>query len=149
MTLELIEVCRRFGHKSRIYARLTFAIFNPIMLAMFTRLSISYDYKMISVAQDDLLMVDSMYVYVSNMITVVLLATICKNCLKDREKRNSQKMVLREIDEFYRVIKSNSRPNMKNLAQNIKFISIGKVSFTSDIAIPRSTLWPRIRDRSR
>ena len=119
-------------HKSRIYARLTFAIFNPIMLAMFTRLSISYDYKMISAAQDDLLMVDSMYVYVSNMITVVLLATLCKNCLEDREKRNSEKVVFREIEEFYRVMKSNPHANMKNLAQNIKFMNIGKFSFTSD-----------------
>lgn len=45
---------------------------------------------------------------------------------------NKQKMPLREIEEFYRVLKTNPQANIKNLIHNIKLMDIGKVSFTTD-----------------
>ena len=127
--LELIERYRRFGGKLWIYAGLTYAIFNPFMLAVFILLGSSYQS---TAAENNILIIDGIYVLMSNMITIVLLMLLFGNCVDNREEKNNEKVVLKEIEEFYRVIKSNPHATLMNLAHKSKFINIGKFSFTSD-----------------
>lgn len=127
--LELIERYRRFGGKLWIYAGLTYATFNPFMLVILILLLSSYEP---TPSEVNILIIDAIYVLMSNMMTIVLLMLLFGNCEKDREERNNEKVILNEIEEFYRVIKSNPHATLKNLSHNSKFTDVGKVSFTSD-----------------
>ena len=132
MILEHIEGYRLFGGELKTHIGLTYTTFNPFMLVTLTLLGLNYES---TAAQENIVIIDTIYVYMSNMITIGLLMMICNNYMEDREERNSKKIIWTEIEEFYRVIKSNPQANIKNLANNSKFTDIGKVNFTADDSI--------------
>lgn len=72
--LELKEEYKRFGYKLRKYSRLTYVTFDPFMPIIFTVLGLNYK----STAQNDyILIIDTIYVYLSNMITIGILMMLC------------------------------------------------------------------------